>query len=34
VSDDDQDNRRERINDMVDQHQKKIINYFINRSNA
>lgn len=34
VSDDEQDNRRERLNDMVDQHQKKIINYFINRSNA
>jgi hypothetical protein len=34
VSDDEQDTRRERINQMIDEHQKNIINYFMNRKSA
>jgi hypothetical protein len=34
VSDQEQDNRRDRLNKMKDEHQKGIIEYFLNRSNA
>ena len=34
VSDQEQDNRRDRINKIKDEHQKGIIEYFLNRSNA
>ena len=34
ISDDEQENRRDRLNEMVDQHQKKILKYFLHRRSA